>query len=237
MLEPEKGQVTIVWRTHYPLASFDELATLPQLTGWVLDLDVKDKRAADWADQAAKKRGDGTAIIDLAEFEAMEGGQEYWRTISDERKASEAAAAAVDGTAALDIEKMGLYSQTDDSAWEAEVAGGVVDVSAQEKQVKADAALAEKQLAAVKALEEKEKADALRRKEIAEAHKDGKPIPPPDDKKTPKQLAEAQKARAEKAEKAEKAAKSAKSAKSDAVDAPKPPPPPPPGPSAKPKRG
>lgn len=244
VLEPDKGQVSIVWRTHYPLASFDDLANLPKLTGWVLDLDVKDKRAADWAEQAARKRGDGTAIIDLAEFEAMEAGQEYWRTISDERKANEAAAAAADGTAALDIEKMGLYRQTDDTAWEAEVAGGVIDVSAQEKQAKADAELAAKQLAAVKALEEKEKADELRRKEIAEAHKDGKPIPPPDDKKTPKQLAEAQKARAEKAEKAEKAAKSGKGAA--AGDGPKPPPPPPPPPAPpppgksakpKPKRG
>ena len=246
VLEPEKGQVTIVWRTHYPLGSFDELATLPQLTGWVLDLDVKDKRAADWAEQAARKRGDGTAMIDLAALEADQG-QEYWRTISDERKAREAAAAAAEGTAALDIEKMGLYRQTDDSAWEAEVAGNVVDVSAQEKKAKADAELAAKQLAAVKALEEKEKADAIRRQEIAEAHKDGKPIPPPDSKKTPKQLAEAQKARAEKAEKAakdagDKGSKAAQPAKGG--DAPKPPPPPPPPPAGpggkskpKPKRG
>ena len=105
IIEPDLRQVSLVWRTHFAIAGFDELADYPQLVGWVLDLDVKDKRAADWADAAAKKRGDGTAIIDLDELAKMERGEDYWRTISDDRLAAEGAAAP-EGTAALDLREI-----------------------------------------------------------------------------------------------------------------------------------
>ncbi len=217
VIAPDDREVTMVWRTHYPLASIDEVATYPQLAAWVLDLDVKDKRAADWAEAAAKQRGDGTAIFDVAD---LERGEDYWRTISDERLAAEAAEAS-EGTAALDIRRMGLYREADDSAWENEAREGVVDEGALAKQKAEEEAWLEDKQKAVAALEDKEKQDAVRREEVAEAAKAGKPIPPPDHEKSPKDLAAAKKARAAKAESEAKA-----DAKGGKPKAPAPPPPP-----------
>lgn len=217
VLSPDAREVSLVWRTHYAMANLDEIAAYPQLAAWVLDLDVKDKRAADWADAAAKARGDGTAILELSE---LEKGEDYWRTISDERLAAEAAEAGAEGTAALDIRRMGLYRETDDGAWENEVAEGVVDESALAKQKAEEEAWLEQKQKAISALEEKEKEDAVRRDEVAAAAKAGKPIPPPDAEKSPKELAAAKKARA---------------AKAGAGEGDKSPPPPPEKPAPKPR--
>ena len=230
VIAPDDREVTMVWRTHYPLATLDEVATYPQLAAWVLDLDVKDKRAADWAEAAAKKRGDGTAILDVSD---LEKGEDYWRTISDERLAAEAAEAS-EGTAALDIRRMGLYREADDSAWENEASEGVVDESALAKKKAEEEAWLEEKQKAVAALEDKEKQDAVRREEVAEAAKAGKPIPPPDHEKSPKELAAAKKARAAKVDADAKASAKA-SAKGGKAQAPADPPPPPDGPAERPR--
>jgi len=184
VIEPDERQVTMIWRGHYPLSSWDELETYPHMVGWVLDLDIKDKRKQDW--EAASKKKEGTAMLDISELEEAD---EYWKTISDERKAKEAATmAAVEGTQALDIDRMGLYRQNEDEGWVKEASDGTVDEKALEQQKKDEEAYLEKKHAALKALEDKEAKEQDRREEVAEAVQAEKPIPPPDAKKTPKQL-------------------------------------------------
>ncbi len=210
VIEPDDRKVTLVWRTHFALGSWDELGAYPHMVGWVLDLDVKDKRKRDWEEAAANARKDGTQMIDLEE---LEKGEEYWKTISDERKAAEAAAmAAAGGTAALDIDRMGLYRQTEGDEWVKDASDGTVDVSAMEKKAKDEEAYLEKKQAALKALEDKEAKESERREEVAEAVQAGKPVPPPDSKKSPKELKAKAAKKAAEAKKAKAAGGKAKAA-------------------------
>ena len=187
IIEPDERKVSLLWRAWFPMASWDELGEYPQMTGWVLDLDVKDKRQSDWEEAAARARADSTQVLDLNEVD-LDPEDPYWRSISDKRKAAEAAAAAVEGTAALDIERMGLYRQVDDDDWVAEASDGAVDVAADKKKAAEEAAYLEKKQAAMKQLEAREKAEAERREEVAEAAAKGKPIPPKDADKSKAQL-------------------------------------------------
>ncbi len=212
IIEPEERQVSMLWRAWFEMESWDELGEYPQMIGWVLDLDIKDKRRKDWEDATAKARGDGTQMLDISEAD-LDPEDPYWRTISDKRKAEEAAAAAVEGTAALDIERMGLYRQVDDEDWVAEASDGTVDVAAEKKKAAEEEAYLEKKQDAMKKLEASEKEEDERRQEIAEAAAEGKPIPPKDADKTPKQLKEKAKKKAEASKKATEAAKKAKKGK------------------------
>ena len=197
IIEADSRTVTMLWRAHYEFADWEALESYPNLVGWVLDLDVKDRRNRDWEEATAKQRGEGTATLDISELD-LDGDNAYWRTISDERKAKEAAAtAAAGGTAALDIERMGLYRQgDDDDAWVKEASDGTVDVSAEAEKKKEEEAYLEKKLAAMKAAEAKDKEDEIRREEVGAAAAAGKPIPPKDADKTPVELKKAKEARA-----------------------------------------
>ena len=215
IIEPDERKVSLLWRAWFPMTSWDELSEYPHMTGWVLDLDVKDKRQADWEAAAALARRDSTQALDISEAD-LDPEDPYWRSISDKRRAGEAAAAAVEGTAALDIERMGLYRQVDDDDWVAEASDGTVDVAGDKKKAAEEAAYLEKKQAAMKQLEAKEKAEAERREEVAEAAAKDKPIPPKDADKSKAQL----KVKAAKKAEAEKKAAAAAKGKGPAPKGP-----------------
>ncbi len=192
VIEPDERLVTLLWRAHFPFASWQELGTYPGMVGWVLDLDLDDKKRDEWDASVAAKRSDGTAMLDISELEKTD---EYWKTISNERKSKEAAAAAVEGTQALDIERMGLYRQVEDDDWVQEASDGTVDEDAFAQKEAEEQAWLEEKNAAVKRLEEQDKAEQERREEIATAVKANKKIPPPDSEKSAAQLKKAKAAR------------------------------------------
>ena len=206
IIEPDERKVSLLWRAWFPMESWDELGEYPQMAGWVLDLDVKDRRQKDWDEAVAKARADSTQMLDLSEVD-LDPEDPYWRSISDKRRAEEAAAAAVEGTAALDIERMGLYRQVEDDDWVEEASDGTVDVAADKKKAAEEAAYLEKKQDAMKKLAAKDKAEAERREEVATAAAQGKPIPPKDADKTKAQLKAQAKKKAEAAKKAAAAAK------------------------------
>lgn len=175
VLEPDSRQVTLLWRTHYPLKTWEELGTYPHLVGWVLDLDVQQKKDLDWAARLKASQGDGTAVLDLAQLD-----EEMQKAAKLESKPDVVDVPVGEHTQALDLEKMGTYRQVEDDAWVKRASDGTVDVTAEEKAKKAEEAYVAEKLAAMKALEEKEKAEKARREEIGAAVAENKPVPPKD---------------------------------------------------------
>jgi hypothetical protein len=169
VIEVEPRTVTLVWRAAFALRDFDEIAEYPQLVGWVLDLDIADKRAKDWADKLKKSQGDGTAVLDLNAMPLE--SEPYLPPKPEEPKPDDDA---------LDIERMGLYRQVADDQWEVAASGGVIDVKGEEKKKKEEEAYLKAKMQALKALEDKEKMEAERREEVAAAVVANKPVPPKD---------------------------------------------------------
>lgn len=169
VVEVETRTVTLLWRAHYPMASWDELGDYPQMVGWVLDLDVQARKDRDWADRLKKSQGDGTMVLDLNELPLE--AEPYL-------PAQPKVEVPVEGTAALDLDKMGTYRQIVEDDWVKQASDGMVDVTAEEKKKKEEAEYVAKKLAALKALEEQEKKDKERLEEVAAAIQAGKPVPP-----------------------------------------------------------
>jgi hypothetical protein len=175
ILEPDARTVTMLWRAHYPLKTWEELGTYPHLVGWVLDLDVKEKKDKDWADRLKASQGEGTSVLDISQLE-----EEMQKASKLEVKPVIVAVPQGEHTQALDLEKMGTYRQVEDDAWVKRASDGTVDVTADEKAKKAEEAYVAEKLAAMKALEDKEKAEKARREEIGAAVAENKPVPPKD---------------------------------------------------------
>jgi len=176
IIEPDLRQVTLLWRAHFSLQNLGEIEDYPHLLGWVLDLDVGERKERDWAAAARRARGDGTQVLDLSQ---MPIAQEVYL------EAKTPAAMAADQQA-LELEKMGTYRQVEDDGWVGKASDGTVDEAAEAKRKKEEEAYVKEKAQALKALEEKEKKDAERRAEIAKAAQEGKPVPPPGSKKPKK---------------------------------------------------
>jgi hypothetical protein len=177
IIEPDTRTVTLLWRTHYPLPAWADYGDYPHLVGWVLDLDVKEKKDRDWAERLRAAQGEGTAVLDISNLDAE----------LEKMRAEGVAAAPVvdplpvgDGTQALEIDKMGTYRVIEDDGWVKKASDGTVDVTADEKAKKAEDAYVAKKTAAIKALEAQDKKDKDRREEIAVAVQADKPVPPKD---------------------------------------------------------
>ncbi|MSP93347.1 MAG: DUF2169 domain-containing protein [Myxococcales bacterium] len=169
VIDLEPRTVTLVWRTHYPMASMDELETYPHFVGWVLDLDIADKRNKDWAENLKKSQGDGTAVLDLNAMPLE--AEPYLPPRPLDAKPEDDA---------LDIEKMGMYRQVHDDGWDVEASGGVIDVKGEAKKKKAEEEYVKQKTEALKALEATEKKEKERREEVGAAVAAGKPVPPKD---------------------------------------------------------
>jgi len=168
VIETEARTVTLLWRTIYPLATWGELATYAHFIGWVLDLDVQQKRDAEWAERLRKAQGEGTAVLDL---NAMPLETEpYLPPTPPEAKRGE------DGV--LELPKEGSYIVADDDdRWIKDAAAGVRDLDGEERKRRAEADYQKKKQAAIDALAAAEREDAERRKDVADAIQAGKPIP------------------------------------------------------------
>jgi hypothetical protein len=175
IIEPEERRVSLVWRAHFPLGSFDEMGEYPHLAAWVLDLDVADKRRRDWEEAQARARAEGTAVLDL-EAHPLEQ-EDYYEALARDRQAESGPAR---DTSSLDLEKMGTYKRVVDDSWLEDASDGKAgDAAARAKQEAADQAWLDQKNQALKALEEKDARDAARRQEIGEAIAKNKPVPPP----------------------------------------------------------
>ncbi len=174
VIEPDARQLTLIWRAHFPVQSFKEIEDYPHMVGWVLDLDVGERKERDWAEAARRAQGDGTQVLDIREMFAQEA---YLEAKTPELDADQQA---------LELEKMGTYRQVDDDGWVTKASDGTVDEAAEAKRKKEEEAYVKEKTDALKALEAKEKKEAERRAEIAKAAQEGKPVPPPDAKKPKK---------------------------------------------------
>ena len=176
VVEPEAKTVTLLWRAHYPLKSWEELGDYPHMVGWVLDLDVAAKKDKDWAERLKASQGEGTAVLDISMLEEEQAKAEA----AVPKMAKPLDLPAGENTQALDLEKMGTYRTVDDDAWVKQASDGTVDVTGAEKAKKAEEAYVADKLAALKALESKEDKEKARRQEIATAVTENKPVPPKD---------------------------------------------------------
>ena len=170
VIEPDARTVTMLWRTHFALANWDEMGTYPHLVGWVLDLDIQQKKDNDWAERLKKAQGDGTAVLDLAAMGLLE----------DEPYLQETAKEPGPEDDALDLQKMGMYRVIQDDDWVKVASDGTVDVTAEEKAKKAEEAYVAEKTAALHALEAADSKEAARRAEVGQAVAEGKPVPPKD---------------------------------------------------------
>lgn len=171
VIDVEARLVTLVWRTQYKLASWDEMETYPHLIGWVLDLDVQQRRDMAWAERLKQAQGEGTAVLDL---NAMPLEHEpYLPPTPDAPKYGE------DGV--LELPKEGTYIEaSEDDQWVKDAAAGVRDLDGEDKKRKIEAEYQKKKQAALDAVAKAEKAEAERRKEVADAVQAGQPVPPKD---------------------------------------------------------
>lgn len=171
LIEPDANTVTILWRTQFPLGSWEEMAQYPHLVGWVLDLDVAERKNRDWADRLKKSQGDGTAIMDISEIPLeLEPYLDAKPVEVKPKKADDA----------LDLDREGTYRLVNQADWEVEAAAGTIDVKGEEKKRNEEEAYVAEKTAAIKALEAEEKKEAERRTEIATAVAAQQPIPPKD---------------------------------------------------------
>ncbi len=179
VVEVEAGLVTLLWRTHFPLESWEEIGSYPHMVGWVLDLDVQQKRDLDWAARLKQAQGEGTAVLDISNLDKELARMAALGATAAPVTADEPVAIG-EHTQALDLEKMGQYRLVEDDDWVKKASDGTVDVSAEERKRKEEEAYVAKKMAAIKALEDQEKKEEDRRQEVAKAVTEGKPIPPRD---------------------------------------------------------
>lgn len=171
VIETEARTVTLLWRTSFPLGSWDEIATYPRLVGWVLDLDVQARRDLDWADRLKAAQGEGTAVLDVSQLFGDDDRYDPNKSAAQEPKR--------DDQGVLELPKEGDYvrAQLDDQ-WIKDAAAGVRDLDGEDKAKRAEAEYQKKKAAALAALAKQEKEEADRRQEVAEAIQAGQPVPP-----------------------------------------------------------
>ncbi len=166
VIDVEAKQATLLWRTQFPLKSWDEIATYPHMVGWVLDLDVEQKRDLEWAERLKAAQGEGTAVLDLSQ---MPIETEPYLVASEQSVEM----------GVLELPKEGSYLRAEtDEQWIKDAAAGVHDLDAEEAERRAEAAYQAKKAKALAALAQADKEEAERRQEVADALAAGKPVPP-----------------------------------------------------------
>ncbi len=165
VIDVEQKQATLVWRTQFALKNWEELSTYPHMVGWVLDLDVEQKRDMEWADRLKAAQGEGTAVLDL---NAMPLESEPY-LVPQEQSVE---------LGVLELPKEGSYLRAEtDEQWIKDAAAGVHDLDAEEAERRAEAAYQAKKAKALAGLTKADKEEAERRQEVADALAAGTPVP------------------------------------------------------------
>lgn len=172
VIDVEEKQVTLLWRTQFALKSWQELGEYPHMVGWVLDLDVEQKKDLDYAERVKAARGEGTAILDISQLPVET--EPYLPPKPQAPRVGE------DGV--LELPKEGSYLRADtDDQWVKDAGAGVHDLDAEEAERRAEAAYQAKKKKALESLAKMEQEEAERRKEVTDAIAAGKPVPPKGD--------------------------------------------------------